>query len=67
MAEDKIYYEFVNNQTGNVIGYLSVPADLHETIRAEQLENKRKQLAETHQIFVGVIFWQTGSTQVNNQ
>lgn len=51
-------YQFINSQTGNVIGYLSVSAILNEKDLRKQLEIKRAELATGNGLYVDLIFWQ---------
>ena len=52
------HYQFINSQTGNVIGYLSLPAFMDENQRKKKLEGKKAILAIAHQINQSLIYWQ---------
>ena len=53
----KTHYEFINAQTGNVIGYLALPvAEVREHVN--KLTAKRLSLADTHQLNLNLIYWQ---------
>jgi len=56
--EKELHYEFVNSQTGNVIAYMSLPADMDEKQRKEQLEKKRAERAIDNKLFIELIYWQ---------
>jgi len=56
--EKELHYEFVNSQTGNVIAYLSLPADMDEKERTEQLEKKRAERAIENKLYIELIYWQ---------
>lgn len=58
MKQALSHYQFVNSQTGNVIAYLSLPAQLKDKELTEQLEKKRAELAIEHKMFYEQIFWQ---------
>ena len=58
MGQKFIDYEFINGETGNVIGYLSLPADIYEDERLAELEKKRTELALTNGLYVEAIYWQ---------
>jgi hypothetical protein len=52
------HYQFINCDTGNVIAYLSLPADLDEKGQAKQLENKKAEVAISHKLSMELIYWQ---------
>jgi hypothetical protein len=56
--KQELHYEFINSQTGNVIAYLSLPADMDEKQRKEQLEKKRAERAIDNKLFIELIYWQ---------
>gem|GEM_PF-1301052 len=56
--EKELHYEFSNSQTGNVIAYLSLPADMDEKERTEQLEKKRAERAIENKLYIELIYWQ---------
>ena len=58
MEQGFTHYEFVNSQTGHVIGYLSLPAEKEETERQAELEKKRAELAIANTLYVELIYWQ---------
>jgi hypothetical protein len=55
MTKEHKHYKFVNNETDNVIYYLSVPADKHDA--KEMLENTRHKLAIENGIFIESIYY----------
>lgn len=58
MKPEKIYYEFVNSQTGNVIAYLTLPVSMDDDERQAKLEKKRAEFAIANGLLVELIFWQ---------
>ncbi len=58
MERELNHYQFINSQTGNVIGYLSLPVFMDKKQRTEQLEYKKIRLAVAHQINLALIYWQ---------
>jgi len=58
MESDKKQYHFINNQTGNKIAYLSIPADTQLDTLNEMLDKRRKELATEHGIFFETIYWE---------
>jgi len=56
--EKELHYEFINSETGNVIAYLSLPADMDEKERTEQLEKKRAERAIENKLYIELIYWQ---------
>ncbi|WP_295797851.1 hypothetical protein [Mucilaginibacter sp.] len=56
--KQELHYEFINSQTGNVIAYLSLSADMDEKQRKEQLEKKRAERAIDNKLFIELIYWQ---------
>ena len=56
--KQELHYEFINSQTGNVIAYLSLPADMDEKQWKEQLEKKRAERAIDNKLFIELIYWQ---------
>lgn len=54
----KIYYEFINSQTGNVIAHLSLSAALSKDEQTVKLEQKKSALATTHKLSLHLIYWQ---------
>ena len=55
---DKKHYHFVNSQTGYVIAYFTIAADTHPNLLSEALENRKKELAIEHGVFVDTIYWE---------
>ena len=55
MSKDNKHYKFVNNETGNVIYFLSVAADKPD--HKEVLENTRHKLAVENGIYIGSIYY----------
>ncbi|MFA6083517.1 hypothetical protein [Mucilaginibacter sp.] len=58
MGQELNHYQFINSQTGNVIGYLSLPAFMDENQRKVQLESKKATLAIIHSMNLSLIYWQ---------
>ena len=58
MEQELNHYEFINSQTGNIIAYLSLPADMDEKEQAAQLEKKIMELAIKHNLYFDLIYWQ---------
>lgn len=58
MERELNHYQFINSQTGNVIAYLSLPMHMDKKQRAEQLENKRTELATLNKLNLELIYWQ---------
>jgi hypothetical protein len=56
--EKEIHYEFVNSQTGYVIGHLSLPAAMNTKERIEMVEKKKAELAISNKLFLEIIYWQ---------
>ncbi len=52
------HYEFINNQTGNVIAYCTLPADMDDKTRTETLEKKKVELATENKMNMQLIYWQ---------
>lgn len=55
MKKDNKHYKFVNNETNNVIYYLSIPKD--EANAKTTLENTRHKLAIENGIYIGSIYY----------
>jgi hypothetical protein len=55
MSRDQKHYKFVNNETENVIYFLSIPADKAD--HKEVLENTRHKLAVENGIYIGSIYY----------
>jgi hypothetical protein len=55
MSKDSKHYKFINNETGNVIYYLSIPSDKPDP--EEILENARHKLAIENGIYIGSIYY----------
>lgn len=64
MEKDLIQYEFVNSETGNVIGYLSLPPNTDENERKAALEKKQTELAMTNGLYFDQIYWQDSDQAV---
>ena len=60
------HFEFINSQTGNVIAYLSIPADLNEKEKNEQLEKKKAELAISNTLFIDLIYWQEKDHEIQH-
>lgn len=58
MKTEEIHYEFINSQTGNVIAYFSLPANITNDERQTRLERKRDELAVANALYKELIFWQ---------
>jgi hypothetical protein len=54
----KIDYEYINSQTGNVIGHLSLLASLTKVEQISKLDKKRTLLATSHKLGIEKIYWQ---------
>jgi hypothetical protein len=52
------HYEFINSQTGDIIAYFSIPIDINEKERNEQLVKKKAELAVSNTLFIDMIYWQ---------
>ncbi len=61
----KIYYQFVNSQTGNVIGHLTLSGALGKKEQDEKLEKKKTTLATTHKLGLALIYWQDKDQPIN--
>ena len=55
MKKDSKHYKFINNETDNVIYYLSIPMD-EDNIKTT-LENTRHKLAIENGIYIGSIYY----------
>ena len=55
MKKDNKHYKFINNETNNVIYYLSVPKDGADV--KTTLENTRHKLAIENGIYIGSIYY----------
>ena len=55
MKKDSKQYKFINNETDNVIYYLSIPLD--EANIKTTLENTRHKLAIENGIYIGSIYY----------
>jgi len=55
MKKDNKHYKFINNETGNVIYYLSIPND--EANMKTTLENTRHKLAIENGIYIDSIYY----------
>jgi hypothetical protein len=58
MEQELNHYEFINSQTGNVIAYVSLSADIDPKELARKLEQKKTELAVTYRIYIELIYWQ---------
>ncbi|MCR8556549.1 hypothetical protein KXD93_02790 [Mucilaginibacter sp. BJC16-A38] len=54
----KIYYEFINSQTGDAIAHLSLSAALSKDEQTVKLEQKKFALATTHKLNLLLIYLQ---------
>jgi hypothetical protein len=54
----QLHYEFINSQTGNTIGYLSVSVFLDRQTQTGKLEEKRAGIATVHKLNINLIYWQ---------
>ena len=52
------HYEFINAQTGNVIAYLSITADMDNLARNKNLEKKKAELAIDNKLDMLLLYWQ---------
>ena len=52
------HYEFINSQTGNVIAYISFPANMDEREITRLLERKKTELAIINMLYIDLIYWQ---------
>jgi hypothetical protein len=57
MEDDKKHYQFVNSQTGYVIAYFTIPVNTHPDTVNQMLEDRKKELAIEHAVFVDTIYW----------
>jgi hypothetical protein len=57
MVNETEKYQFVNVRTGNVIGYLSLPAGEEKITLLKKLEQKRNELAVKIGSYFGHIYW----------
>jgi len=55
MSKATKHYKFVNNETGNVIYFLSVPAD--SAHQKETLENTKHKLAMDNGIYIENVYY----------
>jgi hypothetical protein len=55
MSKDSKHYKFINNETGNVIYYLSIPSDKAD--HEDMLEHTRHKLAIENGIYIGSIYY----------
>lgn len=62
--DPKIDFEFVNSQTGNTIGYLSLSADLERMEKIKQLDSKKAELATANKLNLSLIYWQDKSKSI---
>jgi len=67
MGKDLIHYEFVNSETDNVIGYLSLPVNMDENERRSALEKKQTELAMSNGLYFDLIYWRNSDHPVWNQ
>jgi hypothetical protein len=58
MEEQLKHYEFINSQTGNILSYLSLPANLDAKELKLFLERRQQELASLHKLFIELIYWQ---------
>lgn len=57
MEQPLIHYEFINSQTGNVIGYLSLPTDMNKKDQIEKLKKKQTEVAISNKLYIALIYW----------
>lgn len=57
MEQPQIQYEFINYQTGNVIGYLTLPADMDKDQQIAELKKKQSELAIANKIYLELVQW----------
>lgn len=57
MEQPVIHYEFINSQTENVMGYLSLPADMEKNMQIEQLKKKQAEIAISNNLNISRIYW----------
>jgi hypothetical protein len=55
MNKDSKHYKFINNETGNVIYYLSIPPDKPDSKAI--LESRKHKLAVENGIYIGSIYY----------
>ncbi|MFB9845122.1 hypothetical protein [Mucilaginibacter ginsenosidivorans] len=55
MTKDAKHYKFINNETGNVIYFLSIPRAKGDA--REILENTRHKLAVENGLYIGSIYY----------
>jgi len=53
--ENLKHYKFINSETGNVIYFLSIPADTSAT--ENELEKTRMKIAADNGIYIGNIYY----------
>lgn len=56
MEQSLVHYEFINAQTGNVIGYLSLPATMNENMQTEVLKKKQAEVAISNKLYIGLVY-----------
>jgi nitrogen regulatory protein PII len=52
------HYKFINSETGYVINYHTIKAEVNDEEIKPQLDNIKAQVAIKNNIFVGNIFWE---------
>ncbi|WP_316837215.1 hypothetical protein [Pedobacter nutrimenti] len=57
MEQPQIQYEFINYQTGNVIGYLTLPAHMDKDLQIAELKKKQSELAIANKIYLELVQW----------
>lgn len=57
MEQPQIQYEFINYQTGNVIGYLTLPAHMDKDKQIAELKKKQSELAIANKIYLESVQW----------
>jgi len=57
MEQPQIQYEFINYQTGNVIGYLTLPAHMDKDKQIAELKKKQSELAVANKIYLELVQW----------
>lgn len=57
MEKPLIQYEFINSQTGNVVGYLSIEVNIDQHERDERLKQKQTEIAIANKIYIALVYW----------
>jgi len=57
-------FEFINSQTANIIGYLSLPASLAKEEQIKKLDAEKDTLATAHKLEASLIYWQDQKSSI---